>query len=152
MEYPNYYTSDMDKVLDQLMDYVTKLKEIGSQNKGFVLVYGINKLIDKLEDKKKFEELIKVIKAYENITVILVDDASKIKSYSFESWFTSLFSTSDGIWIGRGLSDQNLLRLTTINKEMTADYKNDMGFYVSENVGTLCKFIDFYSKENEDAK
>ncbi len=152
MEYPNYYTSDLDTVLDQLIEYVHKLKEIGSQNKGFVLVYGINKLMDKLEDKKKFEEFIKVIKAYENITVIVVDDASKIKSYSFESWFTNFFSTSDGIWIGRGLSDQTLLRLTTINKEMTMDYKNDMGFYVSENMGTLCKFIDFYSKEKEDAE
>ena len=74
--------------------------------------------------------------------------------YVFEGWFTNIFSVNDGIWIGRGLSDQSLLHLSNINKEMTKDYKTNMGFVINESSATLCKFIDFIShdKENENEK
>ena len=86
----------------------------------------------------------------EDFSCIAVDDAPKLKTYAFEAWFTSSFSTNDGIWIGRGLAEQNLFRLSNITKEMMADYKTDMGYIVSENMGTLVKFVDLFTKEEEN--
>ncbi len=149
MQYPNYYTENLEGVMGQIIDYIKKLIEIQSQVRGILLIYGFNKFVDKCGDKNKLTEIFKTIKEYEKFSVIAVDDAPKLKAYVYEAWFTSIFNMSDGIWIGRGLADQNLLRVSTVTKEMTADYKNDMGYLVSENVATLCKFIDFVSKGDE---
>lgn len=148
-KYPNYYTDHFDDVFTMLMNYITKLKESKSNTEGLIIIYGINKVLSKLSDKNKMVELTKLVKEYEKIGMVLVDDASKIKSLVFETWFTGVFSVNDGIWIGKGLSDQNVLHLSNITKEMTKDYKNDMGYVVSESTGTLCKLIDFISGEED---
>ena len=150
--YPNYFTNNMDETIDVIKNYIQKLKESNSNQTGVILIYGINKFILKLENSSKLSELTKLLKEYEKFGIIIVDDANKIKGYTFETWFTGMFTISEGIWVGRGLSDQNLLHLSSISKEMTQDYKNDMGYLVSESIGTLCKFIDIDLSENGDDK
>ena len=148
--YSNYYNDNFDSVLEKLVEFLDKLLEAKSTNEGVIVIYGIYKLVSKLENTSKLEELIKKIKKYENFSIILIDDANKIKGYQFESWFSSNFSTSDGIWIGKGISNQSLLRLSTITREMTRECRNDMGYVVSEGSGTLVRFIDFVTKDDGD--
>ena len=147
--YPNYYADNLNVVLEKLTEYFSKLIESKSENNGIVLIYGISKFITKVNDNTKVLEFIKKIKEYEKISVIIVDDASKIKQYAFESWFNGTFSTNDGIFIGRGISDQNLLHLTTVTREMSKDIKNDMAYLINEGYTTLFKTIDFISEEGE---
>ena len=149
--YPNYYNDNFDNVLEKVVEFLDKLLEAKATNEGIIIIYGVNKFITKLENTSKLEELIKKVKKYEKISIVLVDDANKIKNYQFESWFSGNFSISDGVWIGKGISDQNLLRLSTITREMTRECKNDMGYVVSEGSGTLVRFIDFVTKDDGDA-
>ena len=51
------------------------------------------------------------MKQNERNRVIIVDDASKIKQYAFEQWFSKNISVSDGIWIGKGIEDQELIQV-----------------------------------------
>ena len=148
-EYPNYYTENISDILGKITEYLQKLIDAKSENEGIILIYGLNKFVSKVNDNNKILEFIKKIKEYEKISVIVVDDAAKIKQYAFESWFTGTFSTNDGIFIGRGVSDQNLIRLSTITKEMSKDIKNNMAYYITEGYATLLKVIDFVSKEEE---
>lgn len=145
----NYYIDNLGEVTDKIIDYVKKLIEEKSINNGVIIIYGLNKFISKVNDNKKITELVKTIKSYEKISLIVVDDYNKIKGYAFESWFTEIFTVNDGLWIGRGMSDQNLFRLSTVNKEMTKDIKNNMGYLVRENMGYLVKLIDFVSTSEE---
>ena len=115
-----------------------------------ILIYNLTRFLSKLEEANKFVDLLEKLKSYENMSIIIVDDHAKIKGLEFESWFRGAFSVNDGVWIGRGITDQNLLHLSSLTKEMTFNYKNDMGYMVSENMGTLCRFIDFVSTEEED--
>ena len=147
--YPNYYNNNLEEILDKINEYIKSLIDKKSQDQGVILIYGLDKFITKI-DKKKFEELSTNIKKYEHISLIVVDDASKLKNYAYESWFSSIFSTSDGVWIGKGVSEQNILRLSNINREMTKEIKNNMGYLINEGSGTLCKLIDFITKESDD--
>ena len=151
-EYFYYYNDSFDSVLDKLIEFLDKLIEGNAQNIGVILIYGLNKFVTKLENISKLEELIKKVKKYEKISLIVVDDANKIKNYQFESWFNGNFATSDGIWIGKGISDQGLFRMSTITRDMTRDYKNDMGYVISEGSGLLVRFIDFVNKDNDGDK
>ena len=152
-QFLNYYTENMQETMTNIMKYLTKLKEENSNQTGVIMIYGISKFISKLEKQQEMADLVKLIKEYEKISLVIVDDASKIKQFSFETWFNGFFSVNDGIWIGRGIADQNLLHLSTVNKEMMKDYKNDMAYLITENVGVLVKVIDFtLSKEEENEK
>ena len=152
-QFLNYYTENMQETMTNIMKYLTKLKEENSNQTGVIVIYGISKFISKLEKQQEMADLVKLIKEYEKISLVIVDDASKIKQFSFETWFNGFFSVNDGIWIGRGIADQNLLHLSTVNKEMMKDYKNDMAYLITENVGVLVKVIDFtLSKEEENEK
>ena len=146
-QFPNYYTQDMKETMKNITDYITKLKEQNSTQTGIIIIYGIAKFISKLASPQEMTTLTNLIKSYEKISLVIVDDASKIKQLAFESWFNGLFSLNDGIWIGKGIADQNLLHLSTINKEMMEDYKNNMAYLVSENRGVLLKVIDFTSND-----
>ncbi|MBO5138558.1 MAG: type VII secretion protein EssC [Bacilli bacterium] len=140
-----YYDDNMEENLNLVIDYLHELIDSKSDTRCVVVIYGINKFVGKLTDNNKMSEFTKLVKEYENMSVIIADDASKIKSFNFETWFTTIFNINDGVWIGRGVSDQNLLHLSNVTREMTKDYKNDMGYLVSESVGTLMKLIDFVS-------
>ena len=146
-EFPNYYYNNLTEVIDKLIEYISNLIETKSTNEGVILIYGLNKFTAKLNDNSKLENFVKKIKEYEKISIIAVDDVAKLKSLTYESWFINIFSTTDGIWIGRGISDQSLLKLSSITKEMTTELKNDMGYMIQEGLAQQCKFIDFITKD-----
>ena len=149
-EYPNYYQdNDLTNTLDKLNEYISNLIETKSTLEGYIVIYGFSKFVIKINDNSKITELMKKLKTYEKISIIVVDDAAKIKNYGYESWFTDTFSINDGIWIGRGITEQNLLRVSSITKEMMKELKNDMGYILQDNMATLAKFIDFVSNDDE---
>ncbi len=146
----NYYTDNIEEIIDKLKTYIESLIEQKKQDKGVILIHGIDKFISKLPDTSKLEEITKLLKKYENISMIVVDDSNKIKNYLYDNWFKNIFSINDGIWIGRGLSEQQLIRLASIKKEMMRDIKNNMGYIITESVATEIKLIDFITKDEGD--
>ena len=150
-QFKNYYVDNFDEILDNIIKYVQSLIDSKQLVSGSIVIYGLDKFISNIK-KEKIEELSKLLKSYEKISLIMIDDSGKIKSYLFESWLTSITSLNDGIWIGKGISDQNVFHLSTINKGMTIEIKNNMGYYISQGSSTLCKMIDFISKDDEDGK
>ena len=87
------------------------------------------------------------------IPVILFEENSKIKNIMFETWYKNIFSIDEGLWIGTGVGDQSALKTTSFNKKYSLQYPNNMGFYITEGIGTLCKVLNFYpendGEENE---
>ena len=144
-QYKNYYIDNFDELLDKLNEYITKLIEEKQQIEGVILIYGLDKFITKI-DTSKLEDLTNNLKKYERFGIVILDDSNKLKDYMYESWF-KVFSPSDGIWIGKGISDQNTLRITNITREMTRDIKNDKGYVISEGSSNLVEFIDFITNE-----
>ena len=57
--YPNYYTDNLNVVLEKLTEYFSKLIESKSENNGIVLIYGVSKFITKVNDNTKVLEFIK---------------------------------------------------------------------------------------------
>ena len=46
----------------------------------------------------------------------------------YRNWYQTIQNTTDGIWVGTGLSDQNILKLSRLTKEMEKKREND-GIY-----------------------
>jgi len=113
-----------------------------------VFIYDFDRWVTKLKDTSHLQVLIQKMKEYENLSLVIADSSLKIKKYVFEPWFTSIFNVNQGVWIGRGISDQSLLHLSNVTRDMTKNYKNDMGYFVDDGLATLCKWIDFFVTED----
>ena len=150
-DFKNYYTEDMDSTTDSITQYIQKLIVSHSDVKTAIIIYNMNKYVNSLSDINKLNELSKVAKKSENVCIIIADDQKKLKAVKFDEWFKDTFSINDGIWIGKGASEQTLFSLGGITKEMMQNYKNDMGYLISESSGTLCRLIDFVTSDDEES-
>ena len=140
----NYYNNNFEQIMREFNKYFREL----DPNKHFYLV--INSLVtlfNKITDKAIVNEFLEVIKLKDNIHLVVIDTSGKIKQLSFESWFNTVIGTSNGIWIGRGVTDSGVIRINNVNKDMANDYSSDMGYLIIDNYATLVKFIDFYHEE-----
>ena len=145
----NYFDDDINNVTLKLINYINNLIEKKANNNCLILIYGLSSFLSKLEDKKTIEKLLTAIKEYEEINVIIVEEVSKLKDYTYESWFRSGFSLDSGLWIGKGLYNQSFFNVFQLGKDTSADISNDMGYLISDNQCILCKLLDFFSKDEE---
>ena len=135
-----YYDKEPKKVIDMLIDYIKKIKENNSI-RTVLYFQNFNKFKMKLESSK-LDEFTKEIKNSENISLIISDDYKKFKKVEFDSWYRNIQNDTDGIWIGTGLSDQNLFKMSKITKEMGNNYNNNFGFVIRDGRAELFKTIE----------
>ena len=145
-----YCNSNFDAYLEQI-DILLKEK-MESKDSGYIVVilYGVNRFMTKLQEKDRFTKIVENMKKYERMFLLIVDDALKLKGFAFESWYTQTFNPTSGFWIGKGVSEQSVLRVGQMNREMQKDYKNDMGYFFQDGSISLVKYIDFFPKEGEE--
>lgn len=148
--YPNYYNENLEAVFDKISEYLQQLITDKSDSNLVLVIYGLNKFISRLSNSTKMTDFVNKAKTYEKVSIIVSDDYPKIKGYNFESWFTNVFSTNSGIYVGKGISNQALLHISNITRDMMKDYKNNMGYLVNEGTATLIKLLDFVSKEGDN--
>ena len=145
---PNYYNNNLDKLLPMLKEYYNK--KIEDTNNQVLIIYGISKLIDNLENPKELEDFLKEFSKNQKAKIIIVEDQNKLKTYAIEVWYRSNFSSNDGIWIGKGVSDQGIIKIGQIKKEHMQDIKNNFGYVINDGTANLTKFIDFITKDGEE--
>lgn len=144
-----FYNSDFENVLNSFNEYFDEIKQYKVSRYQVVIIYGFDKFMSKLNNKPLFEKFISSIKSNELFKIVLADDANKIKTYGFESWYTSLFSNSDGIWIGKGISDQNIFKIGTIKKEYMEEFKNNYGLIINDGTPVVTKLIELDGGESD---
>ena len=148
-EFKNYYTTNISKNVENITNYIKSLSVKNTEVSGLIVVHGLQRFVDSIEDKKLLDDLINELKKYENISMLVIDDVAKIKKYSIEQWFKDSVNINNGIWIGRGISDQGLLHISSMKREMLADIKDDMGYVINDGAAILTKYIDFISDEEK---
>jgi S-DNA-T family DNA segregation ATPase FtsK/SpoIIIE len=147
----SYVCDDFETKFNEITELLNTPNEDENKPSVCVFIYDLDKLINKVSDYSMIlDDLSNAVKAYGKACVIVVDGAPKLKPYEYETWYSSLFGQFEGIWVGKGVSDQSTLRIGNVEKEMMGNYKNDMGFVITENVGVLIKLIDFFNKAGDN--
>ncbi len=145
----NYFDSNYDEVMGKVISFIESREKQQTANEVVMCIYGFDKFVRKINDVDKFEEMIAKIKKYEKMPLILIDEVSKIKSFVTDPWYKSIFPSPDGVWVGTGVVEQTVLRVSGYNKENTLEYPNDMGFYVADGSATIIKLLDFISQDGD---
>lgn len=148
----NYYNDNYDELITKLKSYLEEITKQEIKRYQVLIIYAIDKFISKLNNKMEFENLITQITKSENFKVIILDDVGKLKTYAYEGWYTKGFTATDGIWIGKGISDQNIFRISVLKKENMVEIKNDYGLIIQESSADMIKLIEFYKSGEQDEK
>ena len=145
----NYYNTEMDKTIEALYDFTEKNKELSSGKIMFVF-YGISEFKTALTSTEKFDLLLKNIVKNENMHMIIADGQRTIRLIDMERWYTPIRLNTDGIWIGKGLSETQVFRVTPIPREATLKLNDTYGFNIFEQTATICKMLSFYEQEESE--
>ena len=146
--------SDFNKSIDSVKEINDKIQKTLSENNmnprsvadlpnTAVLVLGIEKFISKLDDEhlKAFKEILNNNKETAKINFIFVDIPSAFKKYEYDDWFKGIVNQSEGIWIGGGVTQQFLIKLT-IQLTSLSNITDDYGVYVKNGVPVIIKMVN----------
>ena len=135
----DYYYDNLKDVLDAINNYILSTSDINV----ILIILGSDKLVEQLDEVNKLEEFLTNIKKKDNVNVILGETINVLKRINFDAWFSDNFTTNDGIYIGSGVGDQNVLKISNYSNELNRTYKNNVGFHIVEGSYTKIKLIEF---------
>ena len=135
----NYFSSDFDNKLEKINEFVQKN---GTESETVIVFNCMSKFLNSLSDTAKVLELFENCKASEKCHILIADEVKKLKEFSSEKWY-KLIDFSEGIFVGPGVDDQNLYKISTYSRELSQKMPLNYGVYVLEGSFSIVKLIEF---------
>ena len=155
------YSSQFSVIIDKMHQYLKdafeqyqnnqfNLDSIASHKKIACMIYGLHSFISKLdsETKKKWEELFELNRDIHLISFIFVDSPDNIKKYAFEPWMKDNFDGNRGVFVGNGISEQMLFKISKLNREDREEIGLDSGFIIRSSKAISIKLVNSYRKNS----
>lgn len=144
----NYTNNNFNEFILKFEDFLDK-KIDGKNIKVLCIMSGLEK-IKKSMDSKVFNGFFGGINTLDNINVVFVDSVLKLKKMSLEKWYSNNINSLNGIWIGQGFGEQNIITNTeygTIYKEKISDV---YAWVVKNGIPNLIKIVGKEETEDEE--
>ena len=112
------------------------------QDRAITIILGAGLMKQKLGDfgKEKLSEFFDAIKEATNSNVILIDAYERLKNLKVEKWYQTV-NMSHGIWIGKGLENQNMLNVKALTMDERKLEFEGMAFLIDDTDYTLIKTV-----------
>ncbi|MCI8575159.1 MAG: type VII secretion protein EssC [Bacilli bacterium] len=153
------YKTGFEEVIDKISIYVEKVfqlfeeanfnKEVLVKQKNMIcFFYGAQDILSKFSNDtfRKFQKIVERAKQMGIISFVFVDSYGVYRNYFYEEWFKIGSDLSRGIWIGSGISDQNLFKITKYTREDRAEISTEFGFVIHNGKLTRIKMLSDYQK------
>ena len=103
---------------------------------------GIYEIYKELNDANSImENICRKTQALKNYDVIFIDTASNLNKLSYESWFENYVSGNNGIWLGNGISEQSLIKISKTTKEIREEISDNIGYYIVKGKPIRIQYI-----------
>ncbi len=139
----NLYVSDnLNDVINNLITNIPQGMPI------MMVILGIEKFKGSLESTT-FNNFIKEVKQNDNIRIVYADTQFKMKRFVFEPWYTETVVNINGVWLGNGIMDQAIIRVSDLSSKYKVKINNTFAWVVKNGNGELVKCI-VAGDENEE--
>lgn len=118
----------------------------------FVVIVSLSMLKTALTEqgKEKLTLILeKGIKEY-NINIVVAEQVKNISSLSFEKWYKTNVSSTDGLWIGNGITEQYQMKANKATSEMYEDITPEFGYSLIKGKCVKLKLLNNREEEGED--
>lgn len=116
-----------------------------------VLINSLSSLRDCLSEQgtEKLRLILEKGSREYQISIVFSDQVKALSSFSFEKWYTSHITQTDGIWIGNGISEQYQLKAAKTTAEMRADVEDGFGFVLEKGKSLMVKLLRSQTGEDD---
>lgn len=165
MEHLNVYSSpkDCEEQVAKLFDLVLYRnntykeaieadREVEKFEHKLVMINSLSKLRASLSDmgQEKLSLILEKGTLQYNITFIIGEQVKNISSMSFEKWYKTNVSPSDGLWIGGGITEQYQMKANKTTSEMHDDITQEFGFSLIKGKAVKLKLLNNREEEDDD--
>lgn len=141
------------KKLNLKEEYIKFASNIDNISKKHILcvILGIDKFLAECENVStiNFVTVMKQLEKNGNYSVIIVENANKMKSYEFEVWYKTYISRENGIWVGNGIDNQYLININSSRKELINNCGRSFGYVIKDGIAVLIKLLEM-KEDDED--
>lgn len=144
----NYYDADYASVLEIVGKYIDD-KMAGTEKELVFFLIGLEKfkMDTPAADINKFMDKMKQTKS---VSIVFIESAFKLKKLAFESWYTSVVTNTNGVWIGPGVMEQAVIKLADMNKKYKDKITEEYAWVFKNSNGTLIKLVNDGGETNEE--
>lgn len=85
-----------------------------------------------------------------NVFFVVGDQSKAISGMAYEKWFKEKAPSSEGLWIGSGITEQYQLKADKVTSEMREEITDDFGYVLRKGKCTRIKLLSDKSEEDAD--
>jgi len=150
----NLFNSKFNELIDSLKKTDDEIQNILTNNNmnvkslknipnSLCVIVGFEKFYGKLDDehKKIFKDILNHNKEALKINFVFVDIPSAFKKYEYEDWYKNNFDLDDGLWIGFGVTQQFVIKLS-IQLAKFSNIENEYGVLIKNGMPEIIKLIN----------
>ena len=143
----NYFLDDYDNKMDKITEFIEN--NTSGDKEVLLVVIGLTKLLEKIEDPSKWEALMDTFKQNEKSHILIVDEALKFKELSYEDWYKKV-DVSEGVYVGPGVEEQGVYNIASYSKELSQLLPKNYGYYIADGYYHTIKLLEFERIEADD--
>ncbi len=130
-------------------DAAMNVSSLDSFDEKVYVVVGLKHFYEQLttDGKEKWNVLLDKAESIYKVKFIFVESPASLNGFNFESWYKKQITGSDGLWIGDGVTDQYVLKVSKITSDLYLEVGCEYGYIFTRNRSTLIKLLS--SKEDE---
>ena len=142
----SYCSKDYDDFIDSIAEYYNN--KIKNNNYDLVLlIYGIDKFKNNVSIDK-INLLTNLAKKNDSCRIIFIDNAFNFKQFTFESWYSGIVASTNGIWIGADVQTQAVIKSNEFGKKYNQKINDEFAWVFKNGNGCLVKLINERRKDN----
>lgn len=84
------------------------------------------------------------------INIIIGEQVKTLASFSYEKWYKSGVSNSDGIWVGSGISEQYIMKPSKVTADMHEDIGSEFGYVLQKGKAVRVKLLHQKTEGEDD--
>lgn len=142
-EFVDTITTANDSIQKILVENDMDYKKISSVPNNLIVILGFEKFYTKLDDdhKKAFQKILSDNKEEPKISFIFLDLPGELKKHEYEEWYKNNIDNANGIWIGPGLGQQFVIKVTSSSSALSAIGKDYCAISKAGNA-TIVKYLN----------
>lgn len=153
------YETFVRKIFDDMVDRNNTYKDaqmdtsvLKNYKEKVYVISGIKKLVEQLsaDGREKLFTLIEKAESIYKIHFVIVASLEQFNNYNYESWFKRHVTGTDGLWIGDGVADQYLLKVSKVTSDLYEEIGCEYGHLIFRNRPMLVKLLA--SKSDEEVE
>ena len=145
------FTDKFDAVIPAL---IQEIEKNNNEIKRVYVINGVSRLKAKLSEKNQplYSQFFKAIKESDNTIAILADNLQGFQKLEIETWFDEVVNQERGIWLGKGVGEQLVIKTNEIEQDIRNLEFKDMAFVIEDNIVTPIKKVVKDKEEVQNEK